>query len=218
MAGLHEAFVDELRDAYDAEKQLLKALPKLAKAASAAALKNALLDHLDETRGHVEALEQVFASIDQRARGKHCDGIAGIIEEGRSIMEEDFDADTMDASLIAAAQRSEHYEIAAYGTLTAWAKALGHSEATSLLETILEEERAADEKLTALAGGGINERAADSAIPDDDGEEVEGGGLLASVKRVVTAGGRSGGARPATARKSARSPRVSKPVKKKARR
>ena len=168
--GLHKAFVDELRDAYDAEKQLIKALPKLAKASESEELRTAFLDHLDETRGHAERLEQVFASIGEKVRGKHCDGIAGIIEEGKSIMEEDFDAATMDACLIAAAQRSEHYEMAAYGTLVAWARAMGHTEAADLLQETLEEEAAADEKLTGLAEGGINDQAAEAAHPDDDEE------------------------------------------------
>ena len=123
---LHDAFIDELRDAYDAEKQLTKALPKLAKAASSPELRDAFESHLEETRGQIERLEQVFASLDEKVRGKHCDGIAGIIEEGKSVMEEDFDEATMDACLIAAGQRAEHYEMAAYGTLVAWARAMGH--------------------------------------------------------------------------------------------
>jgi ferritin-like metal-binding protein YciE len=169
MSRLHEAFVDELRDAYDAEKQLLKALPQLAKAAGAGKLKKAFTSHLGETRAHIERLEQVFASLDERPRGKHCDGIAGIIEEGRSIMAEDFDADTMDACLIAAGQRSEHYEMAAYGTLVAWARALGHDAAARLLTSILDEEKAADQTLSSLAEGGINTRAAESsAAPADE--------------------------------------------------
>jgi ferritin-like metal-binding protein YciE len=171
---LHDAFLDELRDAYDAENQLLKALPKLAKAATADDLRKAFEAHLEETRGHVATLEQVFESLDERVRGKHCDGIAGIIEEGKSVMEEDFDDDTMDACLIASGQRAEHYEMAAYGTLIAWAKAMGHDEAAGLLEGILEEEKAADEKLTSLAEGGINESAAATAHPEDeDGAENE---------------------------------------------
>src|SRR4026207_1046291 len=126
---LHDAFIDELRDTYDAEKQLTKALSKLAKAASNPDLRDAFETHLEETQGHVARLEQVFESLDERARGKHCDGIAGIIEEGKAIMEEDFDDTTMDACLIAAGQRAEHYEMAAYGTLVAWAQAMGHAEA-----------------------------------------------------------------------------------------
>jgi len=170
---LHEAFIDELRDAYDAEKQLLKALPKMAKKASSEDLTAAFEAHLEETRGHVDKLEQVFGTLGEKIRGKHCDGIAGIIEEGKSVMEEDFDAETMDACLIAGGQRAEHYEMAAYGTLVAWAKVMGHTEAADLLEEILEEEKAADEKLTALAEGGINQAAADEAHPAEDDEDAE---------------------------------------------
>ena len=163
---LQDSFIDELRDSYDAEKQLLKALPKMAKAASAPQLRSAFESHLKETRAQVTRLEQAFASIGEKARGKHCDGIAGIIEEGSSIMEEDFDAATMDACLIAAGQRAEHYEMAAYGTLVAWARTLGHTDAGDLLQETLDEEKAADEKLSALAESGINQNAADTA-PDE---------------------------------------------------
>jgi ferritin-like metal-binding protein YciE len=170
---LHDAFVDELRDAYDAEKQVLKALPKMAKAATSKALRAAFEDHLTETKGQVERLEQAFASLDEKVRGKHCDGVAGIIEEGKSVMEEDFDEPTMDAALIAAAQRVEHYEMAAYGTLVAWAKAMGHDEAARLLEETLDEETAADQKLTSLAEGGINDAGAASAHGDGRDREVK---------------------------------------------
>ena len=177
---LHDAFMDELRDAYDAEKQLVKALPKLAKAATSPELRAAFEAHLEETRGQVERLEGVFASLEEKVKGKHCDGIAGIIEEGKSVMEEEFDDATMDACLIAAGQRAEHYEMAAYGTLVAWAKIMGHDEAAELLEQTLEEEKAADEKLSALAEDGINQNAADSA--HESGEE-EGEQEEASAKR-----------------------------------
>jgi ferritin-like metal-binding protein YciE len=170
---LHDAFIDELRDAYDAEKQLLRALPKMAKKATAEELSAAFEAHLEETRGHVDKLEQVFGTLDEKVRGKHCDGIAGIIEEGKSVMEEDFDAETMDACLIAGGQRAEHYEMAAYGTLIAWAQVMGHTEAADLLEEILEEEKAADQKLSALAEGGINQAAADEAHPAEDDEDAE---------------------------------------------
>ena len=126
---LHDAFIDELRDTYDAEKQLTKALGKLAKAASNPQLREAFQTHLEETQNQIVRLEQVFESLDEKVRGKHCDGIAGIIEEGKSMMGEDFDENTMDACLIAAGQRAEHYEMAAYGTLIAWAEAMGHSRA-----------------------------------------------------------------------------------------
>ena len=167
---LHDAFLDELRDSYDAEKQLIKALPKLAKAATSSQLKTAFEAHLEETRGHVDKLEQVFESLDEKVRGKHCDGIEGIIEEGKSVLEEDFDDTTMDACLIAAGQRAEHYEMAAYGTLVAWARVMGHTEAASLLQETLEEEKAADKKLSSLAESGINQEAADLAHPNGNGQ------------------------------------------------
>ena len=169
---LHDAFIDELRDTYDAEKQLTKALPKLAKAASNPKLRQAFERHLEETQVQIERLEQVFETLDEKARGKHCDGIAGIIEEGKSIMEEGFDETTMDACLIAAGQRAEHYEMAAYGTLVAWAQTMGHAEAAKLLQQTLDEEKAADKKLSGLAEGGINQGAADTAHPEDDKEPV----------------------------------------------
>jgi ferritin-like metal-binding protein YciE len=170
---MHDAFVEELRDTYDAEKQLIKALPKLAKTANSAELRAAFESHLEETRGHVDRLERVFESLEEKVRGKHCDGIAGIIEEGKSIMEEDFEDAAMDACLIAAGQRAEHYEMAAYGTLVAWARAMGHDEAADLLQETLDEEKAADEKLTTLAEGGINQEAAERAHPSEDEEEED---------------------------------------------
>jgi len=173
MGTLHEAFVEELRDTYDAEKQLTKALPKMAKAANSPELREAIESHLEETRQQVERLEQVFASVDEKVRGKHCDGIAGIIQEAQAVMQEDFDEPTADACLIAAAQRAEHYEMAAYGTLVAWARAMGHDEAADLLQETLDEEKAADEKLNSLAEGGINEEAAQGAHQDEDEEEEE---------------------------------------------
>src|SRR3954464_14855413 len=160
---LHDAFIDELRDTYDGEKQLTKALPKLAKASTNPKLRQAFETHLQETQGQIARLEQVFESVDEKVRGKHCEGMAGIIEEGKSIMEEEFDELTMDACLIAAGQRAEHYEIGAYGTLIAWAEAMGHTEAVSLLQQNLNEEKAADKKLSALAEGGINQQAAKAA-------------------------------------------------------
>ena len=165
---LHDAFLDELRDAYDAEKQLTKALPKMARAATSLELRAAFESHLEETRGHVTRLEQVFESIDEKAKGKHCDGIAGIIEEGSAVMGEDFEDVTMDACLIASGQRAEHYEMAAYGTLVAWANVLGFPDAADLLEGILKEEKAADAALTKLAEGGINQQAAEAAGDEED--------------------------------------------------
>jgi ferritin-like metal-binding protein YciE len=144
----------------------------MAKAASSPDLRKAFETHLEETRGQIDRLEQVFASLDEKVRGKHCDGIAGIIEEGKAVMEEDFDEATMDACLIAGGQRAEHYEMAAYGTLLAWARAMGHTEAANLLQETLEEEKAADQKLSSLAEDGINREAADAAHPEEDDEDV----------------------------------------------
>jgi ferritin-like metal-binding protein YciE len=163
---LHDAFIDELRDAYDAEKQIIKALPKLVKAARSSALRTAFESHLVETRGHVERLEAAFESLDEKPRGKHCDGMEGILEEGKSVLEESFDEAATDATLIASAQRVEHYEMAAYGTLVAWAKAMGHSKAAGLLQQTLDEEKAADKKLSSIGEGGINTQAAKVAHPD----------------------------------------------------
>ena len=195
---LHDLFVDELRDAYDAEKQVVKALPKMAKAASSPKLRAAFEAHLTETRGQVTRLEEVFASLGEKVKGKHCDGMAGIIEEGKSAMEEDFDDATMDAALIASAQRVEHYEMAAYGTLVAWATAMGHNEAADLLEQTLAEEKAADGKLSTLAEGGINQQAADAAHPDEDEDDEDEG---PSVKRAL---GLKKGARTSAAKKKGR--------------
>jgi ferritin-like metal-binding protein YciE len=184
---LHDAFVDELRDAYDAEKQITKALPKMVKAASSPELKAALQAHLEETRGQITRLEEVFASLDEKVRGKHCDGMAGIIEEGKSVMEEDFDDATMDACIIASGQRVEHYEMAAYGTLVAWAQAMGHSEAAELLEQTLDEEKAADEKLTSIAEDGVNSQAAAAAHPDAEEENDDEEEAPAAKKRAKAA-------------------------------
>lgn len=171
---LHTMFLDELRDSYDAERQLTKALPKLADAASTPDLKRAFEMHLDETRGQIARLEQVFEGFGERPSGKHCDGIAGIIEEGKAIMDEDLDAATMDACLIAAGQRAEHYEMAAYGTLVAWARSMGHDDAAELLQQNLDEESAADEKLTEIAESGINQAAAERAHPNGEMRGAKG--------------------------------------------
>jgi ferritin-like metal-binding protein YciE len=186
---LQDAFIDELRDSYDAEKQLVKVLPKLAKAAASDHLRQAFDSHLKETRSHVTRLEHVFASIGEKVRGKHCDGIAGIIEEGGAVLKEDFDDRTMDACLIASGQRAEHYEMAAYGTLIAWAQVLGHSEAATVLQKTLEEEEAADKKLTDLAAGGINQRAAaDQANLEPQGGQPAGSQKPKSAKPAHTQG------------------------------
>jgi ferritin-like metal-binding protein YciE len=159
---LHDAFLDELRDMYHAEKQLTSALPKLAKKAKSPDLTEAFRSHLAETENHVTRLEQVFAELGETAKAKTCEGMKGIIDEANEMIGESYDDETMDAVLIASAQRAEHYEIAAYGTLVTWARTMEHDSAADLLQQNLDEEKAADEKLTDIAESGINEQAAQS--------------------------------------------------------
>ena len=149
--GLKELYVDELKDLYSAENQLVKALPKLAKAAASEELRAGFEEHLQQTKGHVQRLEKIFEMLDESPKGKKCKGMEGLIEEGSEIMGEDFKDALLDSALIGAAQRVEHYEIAAYGTVRAFAEELGESEHASLLAETLEEEKETDEKLTELA-------------------------------------------------------------------
>ena len=169
---------------------MTKALAKLAKAATSPDLRAAFETHREETLGQIERLEEVFASLDEKVSGKHCDGIAGIIEEGKSIMEEEFDDTTMDACLIAAGQRAEHYEMAAYGTLVAWARAMEHADVADLLQQTLEEEKAADEKLSELAEGGINQEAADAVRPADEEDEDEAERQPVAAAKAKTSNGK----------------------------
>ena len=157
---LDDLFLDTLKDIYYAEKQILKALPKMAKAAQSAELKAAFQQHQEETEGHNERLEQVFELIGKPARGKTCDAILGILEEGKSIIDEFKDTAALDAGLVAAAQAVEHYEIARYGTLKSWAKQLGQAEAAKLFDATLTEELATDQKLTQLGEAQANLQAA----------------------------------------------------------
>jgi ferritin-like metal-binding protein YciE len=157
--SLKDLFIDELRDIYHAEGQLVKALPKMAKTVNNADLRAAIEQHLEETKGQVERLDRVFEGIGEKARGKKCEGMAGLIEEGKEWMDEEADADVLDAGIIAAAQKVEHYEIASYGCLCTWARQLDLEEAADLLHQNLEEEKAADTKLTELAEGQINAQA-----------------------------------------------------------
>lgn len=170
--NLREALVEEIRDIYNAEKQLVKALPKMAKAAESDELREAFEEHLQETEGQVTRLERVFELLDEKPRGKHCAGMAGIVEEGSEKLQEDMEGSVLDACLIGAAQKVEHYEICAYGTVIAWSEALGLSEVVEVLTETLEEEKAADEKLTALAESGINQ-AATAGESEEDGDEME---------------------------------------------
>ncbi len=174
---LHEMLVDEIKDLYHAEKQLTKALPKMAKAANHEDLREAFEMHLEETQEQITRLEEVFEALGEKVKAKPCAGMAGIIEEGTDTMKEDAEGAVMDAALIAAAQRAEHYEIGAYGTCVEWARQLGLDEVASLLETTLEEEKATDKKLTGLAESEINQAAA--AEGQSDKEEETGRGRAA---------------------------------------
>jgi ferritin-like metal-binding protein YciE len=151
METLKDLFLDELKDVYHAEGQLLKALTKMSKKADSEALKAAFEQHLEETKSHQERVEEVFELFDEKPKTKVCKAMQGIVEEGKEVMEEDMEPDVMDAALIASAQRAEHYEIAAYGTLRTYAKLLGNKEAARILQSILDEEGATDKKLTKLA-------------------------------------------------------------------
>jgi len=160
MKSLEDLFINLLKDMYYAEKQILKALPKMAKQADSSELRRAFEHHLKETEGQVERLEQVFALCDLKPSGKTCPAIKGIIEEGEEDMKDAKDPDVLDAGMIADAQAVEHYEIARYGTMIAWARQLGMNDAASLLEQTLEQEYNADRLLTELAEGRLNRQAA----------------------------------------------------------
>jgi ferritin-like metal-binding protein YciE len=212
--NLREALVEEIRDLYNAEKQLVKALPKMAKGAESDELREAFEEHLQETEGQVTRLERVFEMLEEKPRGKHCAGMAGIIEEGSEKLQEDMEGSVLDACLIGAAQKVEHYEICAYGTAIAWAEALGLSEVVDVLNESLEEEKGADEKLTALAESGINQ-AATAGESEEEGDEMEEdeeeeeetvtkagsrGGRQQEQPQASAAGGRQAGAAAKSAR------------------
>jgi ferritin-like metal-binding protein YciE len=168
--SMDELFLNEIKDVYNAEKQLVAALPRMAKAAQAPELQQAITKHLRETEGHVKRLEQILRSLGEPLRGKKCKGMEGLIEEGKEILEEDGAPEVIDAAIISAAQRVEHYEIAAYGCLRAYAQLLGNTDADRLLQQTLAEEEATDKALTALGEGGINQ-AAVAAGADSEEEE-----------------------------------------------
>jgi ferritin-like metal-binding protein YciE len=159
---LEKLFIEQMKDLHSAETQLVSALPKLAKAASAPELQEAFNMHLDQTRNHVQRIEKLFEKMEQSPRGKKCRGMEGLIEEGNELIQEkaQYDPDTLDAGLIAAAQKVEHYEISAYGTVRAFAQQLGRQDAIEVFNQTLDEEYAADRTLSALAESGVNQEAA----------------------------------------------------------
>ena len=204
--SLQELFVEELRDMYDGEKRILRALPKMAKAAGSDELQSAFTMHLKETERQVSRLEQVFRSIGETPRGKKCDGIMGIVEEGSHAMEE-LEGPVLDAALIAGAQKVEHYEIASYGTLAYFAELLGHDRAKDLLGETLEEEKAADKKLTQLAKSDVNREAllgGNGEEMSDEDEAGMGGMMLnaASGSRIGNGSGSRSAGRPSGSRSS----------------
>jgi len=172
---LQDLLVHELKDLYSAERQLVQALPKMAKAASSDELRAAFENHLAQTEEQVTRIETIMESFGESPKGQKCAGMEGLVEEGKNFLKEDADTDVMDAGIIAAAQKVEHYEIASYGTVCEYARILGHTEALQLLEQTLEEEKSADELLSRLAEGGINALAERDGNEDsEDDEEVKG--------------------------------------------
>lgn len=156
MATLEDLYVDLLKDLYSAEKQLVRALPKMAKNAQSPDLQKAFQEHLRQTEGQVERIERIFTDLQGSPRGKKCVGMEGLVAEGNELMQEDAEPDVLDAGLIAAAQKVEHYEIASYGTARAWAERLGYDRAARLLQQTLDEESLANEKLTRIAESHVN--------------------------------------------------------------
>ena len=176
--NLKDLFLDELADMYDAENRIARALPKMAKAATDEDLKTAILNHLEETRGHLEKVEKVFAAFDEKAKGKKCKATVGLLEEGDEITSDNSGEPTITAAIISACQKVEHYEIASYGSLIAWGKLLNNDEAVKLLEEIVNEEKHADEKLTELSGD-----ANEAALQERSDEEDEEKSAAAAGKR-----------------------------------
>ena len=173
LATLHDLMVHELKDLYSAERQLIQALPKMSKSASSDELRTAIDNHLSETEEQASRLEKILESFGESPRGQKCEGMEGLIEEGKSLLKEEADPDVMDAGIIVAAQKVEHYEIAAYGAMCEYARILGHTEALQLLEQTLEEEKNADKLLNDIAEGGINALAERDGNAETNGDEME---------------------------------------------
>jgi ferritin-like metal-binding protein YciE len=204
MDSLRELYVDELKDLYSAEKQLVKALPKMAKNATSPELQDAFTEHLAVTEDQVARLEQIFEALGESPRGKKCVGMEGIIEEANELLGEDADEDVLDAGLISKAQHVEHYEIAGYGTVRTYAMTLGLSDQAQLLQQSLDEEVEADKLLSQLAESSIN---IEAAIADESEEGAEEGGEREVSREVASEGGRSakkngGRKRPSSSRES----------------
>jgi ferritin-like metal-binding protein YciE len=184
MEALQKLLVDELADLYDAEQQIVKALPKLIEESSAAELQQALKQHLTVTQQHVRRLEEVFSELGEDQPRKKCKGMAGLLAEGEDLLKEDFEESTKDAGIIGAAQRVEHYEIAAYGTVRTLAQTLGHSRVAELLEETLDEEKEADEVLTQIAESSVNTEAAS----EEEGSRTGNGGSRSKTRNQRSRG------------------------------
>lgn len=163
MPNLHDAFIEQLKDLYNAENQITEALPKMIDAASDSELREAFEHHLEETRGQIERLDRIFTDLEASPGGKKCKGMEGLLEEGEEAIREHSAGPARDALLIAGAQRVEHYEIAGYGTAVAWAEEMGHDDIADLLDETLDEESSADEKLNSIAEGGFLESGVNEA-------------------------------------------------------
>jgi ferritin-like metal-binding protein YciE len=172
LESLHDLYVDELKDLYSAETQLIKALPKLAKAANAPELRNAFEEHLEQTRMHAQRLEDIFGELEAKPKGKKCVGMEGLIEEGKELLEQEAEEEVRDAGLIGAAQKVEHYEIAGYGTARTHAEQLGYNNAAELLQQTLDEEAAADEKLTNIAMRSVNRQSVNTDVMERMGAPI----------------------------------------------
>ena len=183
--SLQELYVDQLRDLYDAENQLIKALPKMAEGSTSDELRQGFEEHLEQTRGHVQRLEQILERLGEKPKGKKCKAMEGLVKEGSETLEEDMQEDVKDAGIIAAAQRVEHYEIAAYGTVRTYADLLGQDDDARLLEQTLEEEKETDEKLTQLAEN-INVQAEEGAEAES-GSRAESGARRSTTRRKPAA-------------------------------
>jgi ferritin-like metal-binding protein YciE len=177
MNSIRELLVDQMKDLYDAEKQLVKALPKMVKASSNPGLSEAFKNHLEETRGHVQRLEQAFELLGEKAKGKPCVAMKGLIEEAGEALDDGMDGALLDSAIVCAAQKVEHYEISGYGTLSAWAKSLGLDEVAGLLDATLAEEKAADEKLTGVGGDVLSEAESAQAAADNEEESAAKKGI-----------------------------------------
>ena len=190
MESLKELYVEELKDLYSAEKQLVKALPKMAKNATNPELKQAFTDHLQETEGHVERLEQIFEMLGERAGGKKCKGMEGLIEEAKELLEEDASEEVLDAGMISKAQHVEHYEMAGYGSVRTYARQLGLDEQADLLQQTLDEEAKADELLTQIAESSVNLDAEEGSEEEEESTSSRRGDRQVS-RSVASEGSRS---------------------------